>query len=325
MTNNCQLTPTDPNPTDNRPNQAWRDGGYSDDLLLAALCTREGLPVATHRAALLPQLLGGGAAASWRGYWNYLRRQLYVLDTYHDAHCRGWVVGAAAWWGLGCSTDNNTPPVTHLNTLQTPDRLNHTMMAIHSWASWCVAFAMLSAAWQLSCSLVPLAVDHLAAAVEQLQPRAAAVGGWVAAAASSGGVVSQVLTKAGMVGAGLCPETVGSWTDWRSVGLLMFVAVVVMAQLSLAWMSHNSLLMMKALSAEGGKAAAPSPTNGGSGSSAAILQQAAHVSWFKVWLGIFVESLVLPLCVAYTLVNPEIDWAGIRYRKRGGRVRVVGR
>lgn len=66
--------------------QAWRDGGYSDDMLLAAACSAAGLPVATHRAALLPQLLGPGGG--WRGYWNYLRRQLYVLDTYHDAHCR---------------------------------------------------------------------------------------------------------------------------------------------------------------------------------------------------------------------------------------------
>lgn len=54
-------------------------------MLLAALCNSKGLPVATHRAALLPQLLP--ARLGWVDYWNYLRRQLYVLDTYHNDEC----------------------------------------------------------------------------------------------------------------------------------------------------------------------------------------------------------------------------------------------
>ncbi len=35
--------------------QAWQDGGYSDDLLLAALCTRKGLGIAVPSFALFPQ------------------------------------------------------------------------------------------------------------------------------------------------------------------------------------------------------------------------------------------------------------------------------
>jgi hypothetical protein len=90
--------------TPNRPpspaSQLWREGGYSDDLLLAALAARDGLPVATHRAALLPQLLQ--AAPGWAAYWNYLRRQIWVLDTYGDDHCRRRAGGGA--WGCGRRT-----------------------------------------------------------------------------------------------------------------------------------------------------------------------------------------------------------------------------
>lgn len=43
---------------------------------------------------------------SWGQYWNYLRRQLYVLDTYTNRHNR---------------------------------LINHTMMVVHSWASWAFA------------------------------------------------------------------------------------------------------------------------------------------------------------------------------------------
>lgn len=68
--------------------QAWASGGYSDDMLLGGVCASSRLPVAPHRAALLPQLLP--AHLGWRAYWNYLRRQLYVLDTYHSQDNKRW-------------------------------------------------------------------------------------------------------------------------------------------------------------------------------------------------------------------------------------------
>lgn len=43
------------------------------------------------------------AGPSWGAYWNYLRRQLYVMDTWAGTHNR---------------------------------RLNHGMLALHCWLSW---------------------------------------------------------------------------------------------------------------------------------------------------------------------------------------------
>ncbi|WIA23726.1 hypothetical protein OEZ85_000411 [Tetradesmus obliquus] len=65
-----------------KPNilQVWRQGGYSDDLLLAAFCTEHGLPIGMPASAYFPQQLPATYTA--KQYWNYLRRQLYVLDTY---------------------------------------------------------------------------------------------------------------------------------------------------------------------------------------------------------------------------------------------------
>lgn len=66
--------------------QAWLDGGYSDDLILAAICSRHRLPVLAPRHAIFPQMLDRDT--SWRQFWNYMRRQIYVLDTYSGLHNR---------------------------------------------------------------------------------------------------------------------------------------------------------------------------------------------------------------------------------------------
>ena len=58
----------------------WRDGGYSDDLLTAGYCAEHGLGIAVPATAIFPQQLQ--QQYSFRQYWNYLRRQLFVLDTY---------------------------------------------------------------------------------------------------------------------------------------------------------------------------------------------------------------------------------------------------
>ena len=127
--------------------QAWREGGYSDDLIVAAKCAEHELKILCPSSAVFPQRCLGPlcisskvpspppllpapgrkdrarkltdskadpetlsscrleADYSWQQYRNYLRRQLYVLDTYASSSNR---------------------------------RTNHSLMLIHSYLSWAV-------------------------------------------------------------------------------------------------------------------------------------------------------------------------------------------
>lgn len=66
--------------------QDWVSGGYSDDLTVAARMNKLGLDVYCPTYAVFPQWLNRDIKA--HQYWNYLRRQLFVLDTYADPHNR---------------------------------------------------------------------------------------------------------------------------------------------------------------------------------------------------------------------------------------------
>ncbi|CAK0746217.1 hypothetical protein CVIRNUC_001675 [Coccomyxa viridis] len=79
---------------------AWSQGGYSDDLTVASKFAEHKLQILCPNYAMLPQWLEPCSAGQ---FWNYLRRQLYVMDTYCNAHNRA---------------------------------LNHTMLALHSYLSW---------------------------------------------------------------------------------------------------------------------------------------------------------------------------------------------
>ncbi len=59
---------------------AWRNGGYSDDLIAGTKCFEHGLKIACPEAAHMFQLLD----REWTRakFWNYIRRQLFVLTTY---------------------------------------------------------------------------------------------------------------------------------------------------------------------------------------------------------------------------------------------------
>ncbi|KXZ49587.1 hypothetical protein GPECTOR_20g443 [Gonium pectorale] len=87
---------------------AWRRGGYSDDLILASLCTERRLRIRVPPFAIFPQRLD--PAMTWSGWLNYLHRQLFVLDTYSNEHNR---------------------------------RTNHAMMVIHSMLSWALVLPSL--------------------------------------------------------------------------------------------------------------------------------------------------------------------------------------
>mmetsp|Transcript_62610 Transcript_62610/g.198241 ORF Transcript_62610/g.198241 Transcript_62610/m.198241 type:complete len:382 (-) Transcript_62610:234-1379(-) len=59
-----------------------RFGGYSDDLIIQAVCREHGLKILSPGSAVFPNCLD--VRCSMSQYWNYLRRQVYVLDTYYS-------------------------------------------------------------------------------------------------------------------------------------------------------------------------------------------------------------------------------------------------
>jgi len=52
--------------------RAWREGGYSDDLTVAAKCTQHGLKIFCGGSAIFVQHLE--PHVTWAKFWNYLRR-----------------------------------------------------------------------------------------------------------------------------------------------------------------------------------------------------------------------------------------------------------
>ncbi|KAL6776996.1 hypothetical protein ACKKBF_B19795 [Auxenochlorella protothecoides x Auxenochlorella symbiontica] len=80
--------------------EAWRDGGYSDDLITASLCGERGLGIICPPYAVFPQRMPTrcGGAGAW---WYYLRRQLVVLDTYAspaNRHTNAALAAAHCYW-----------------------------------------------------------------------------------------------------------------------------------------------------------------------------------------------------------------------------------
>ena len=63
---------------------SWAQGGYSDDLTVAARMGKLKKTILCPSTAVFPQWLPGNI--TMKEYWNYLRRQLFVLDTYSDVH-----------------------------------------------------------------------------------------------------------------------------------------------------------------------------------------------------------------------------------------------
>eukprot|EP00898_Chlorokybus_atmophyticus_P006719 jgi/Chlat1/7048/Chrsp56S00528 len=98
---------------------ALRDGGYSDDLTLAAVASAHSRSVVCPAQALFPQQLESGS--TMHGYWNYLRRQLVVMDTYSSAHNR---------------------------------HVNHALLASHCYLSWALVLAILLSCYVLCAHIV---------------------------------------------------------------------------------------------------------------------------------------------------------------------------
>ena len=120
----------------------YEDGGYSDDLILASLCDEHARVIGCPFDALFPQRMGGGGGGrkskkTFARWWNYLRRQLFVMDTYSNAHNR---------------------------------RVNHAMLLVLSYLSLAVTTGMACAltelaSWGSARSEVDVRFPSLAAAV----------------------------------------------------------------------------------------------------------------------------------------------------------------
>ena len=65
---------------------AYAKGGYSDDLILASIADREGMRVLCPSNAVFPSYMPD--AETFGAWWNYIHRQVFVMDTYADAHNR---------------------------------------------------------------------------------------------------------------------------------------------------------------------------------------------------------------------------------------------
>ncbi|GLI66855.1 hypothetical protein VaNZ11_010841 [Volvox africanus] len=103
--------------------RAWRNGGYSDDLILASYCTERRLKIRVPPFAIFPQRLDD--RMTWAAWLNYLHRQLFVLDTYTNEHNR---------------------------------KTNHSMMWLHSILSWLLVLPSLAALLTLVSRLCKLLV-----------------------------------------------------------------------------------------------------------------------------------------------------------------------
>ena len=50
-----------------------------------------------------------------------------------------------------------------------------------------------------------------------------------------------------------------------------------------------------------------------------------RIKWLWVMAAFFVTNAALPLCIGMMLLSPDVEWAGIVYRKKKGRIELVDR
>lgn len=93
---------------------------------------------------------------------------------------------------------------------------------------------------------------------------------------------------------------------WSLASLLAFTLSIVYMMAALQWMTRTVLDLFCALNP------------------ALKRHQLDTFCWPKLWLAFYLNNAVIPLCIAYTFMTSHIDWSGIRYwRKRGKIVRVL--
>jgi len=266
--------------------RAWSNGGYSDDLIVAAKCGEAGKHIYCPSSAIFRQTLV--ANPTWTTYWNYLRRQLYVMDTWAGTHNR---------------------------------RLNHGMLLLHCWLSWALvgpalAVAARAGAWAAQ---VPLL------ATQEVYAGPGTAWDWLGRlmGTNQGGMCGHVGaslpgTQSVSHHAAFLHRSSSAWASDRLAmepgaaqcgsaaavaSALAFVAACLLAGAMLRWMTGVVMELLLALHPQ-----APHPPT------------LSAFSWPQVAAGFFATNALVPICALYTVVQPAITWSGTRYWKRGGRI-----
>lgn len=134
---------------------SWARGGYSDDLTVAAQMGKLGLQIYCPGSAVFPQWLP--EAMTFRQYWNYLRRQLFVLDTYSDAHNKYTNYALVCLFIYG-SVGFVAPAIT------IPLRAGLYLFEFTA----CTGTLVISKVWNLSVGLFCIGVVYMGAALAQM-------------------------------------------------------------------------------------------------------------------------------------------------------------
>ena len=217
---------------------AYRDGGYSDDLILAALCDERGETVGCPFEAVFPQRLD--ASLTIPRWWNYLRRQLFVMDTYANDWNR---------------------------------RVNHGMLFVLSYLSLATTVA-------------------LAACCADVAAYFARVF-FVSSAFSSAFSTHD-------------DEIQTAYAFFPAASAVTF-ACFALALRAARRMYRDTGRLIAALG------------------DADAFEKVKEIRWRRVALAFVVAYALVPAVAAATLAAPGVEWAGVRYRKRNGKVTRVSR
>eukprot|EP01023_Acetabularia_acetabulum_P004251 TRINITY_DN11773_c0_g4_i1.p1 TRINITY_DN11773_c0_g4~~TRINITY_DN11773_c0_g4_i1.p1 ORF type:complete len:520 (-),score=50.65 TRINITY_DN11773_c0_g4_i1:86-1645(-) len=234
---------------------AWESGGYSDDLIVAGKCSQHKLPVLCPSFAVLPQRLG--SSVTWRQFWNYLRRQLYVLDTYADDHNR---------------------------------TVNYTMMTAMFYLSWAFAIPIIITAYQIFSCLVGIIVYLICTKSPNL----------IAFLYDCSNEQYPKECQSGICGL-QCDNCFLAKTS-----VLLILIMSIFAHLGLMSFVQVILAVFKKQDGLGCRDL-----------------QIANFNWIKLWAGFLLTYLIIPFCMIYTLCYSDIEWSGIKYRRKRGKVHRV--
>jgi hypothetical protein len=205
---------------------AYRDGGYSDDLILASACDEHDEIVGCPHEAVFPQRLD--ETQTLRQWWNYVRRQLFVMDTYANEWNRN---------------------------------VNHGMLFVLTYLSLATTVALVACGAHLFLFVAARVFFFTDENALDVQPP----------------TLSLTL----------------SFATFFCFALALSAA---------RRMYHDTGKLVAALG------------------DADAFEKVLFIDWKKVALAFFATYAVVPLAAVATLASREVEWAGIRYVKKNGKV-----